>query len=192
MGKIQGVIDSPLTKLTEGGIAQAKQLAKILSSTSSAAIYCSNADRAVKTAEIIAVPHNKKPVKLPELHEIDCGKFEGLTIEERRRLYAEEDDERNMDKFNNPFPGGESYATVKERLKPFVEMIKKKHASNEIIVVMHQGSGRTLVSMLAGLSNQELVKVGFPHNIVYEINSSKESRVSYIINGKREEGVLYR
>ncbi len=188
LGKFQGVADSVLT---EKGIEQAEQTAKTLAGAKPAAIYTSDLKRAVATAEIIARPHNLKPIPVHELHEINAGKLEGHTKEESDKLFSKEKAAWALDKFNNPFPGGESHAQLVERLKPFAEKIKREHADDEIILVMHRSSGRAMATILAGIPGEEMMNFEFLHDIIYKIELNGKPKVSMIRDGKTEEGFFY-
>lgn len=188
LGKLQGVADSVLTKK---GVRQAEQTAKTLANTKPVAIYTSDLKRAVATAEIIARPHNLKPIPVHELHEINAGKFEGHTKEESDKLFPKENAEWALDKFNNLFPGGESNAQVVERLKPFAEKIKREHANDEIILVMHRSSGRAMATILAGIPGEKMINFEFLHDIIYKIELNGKPKVSMIRNGKTTGGLFY-
>ncbi|MDP6671266.1 MAG: histidine phosphatase family protein [archaeon] len=186
-GRSQGAKDSALT---EKGISQAEENAKVLETVSPAAIYCSPLGRAFATAKIIAKPHNMESIPVDALSEINQGKFEGTTAEERKKLFAKEIAEIEKDKMNNPFPGGESFTLLKERLVPFVEMLKEKHSNDEVIVVTHRACGRMLTVLLAGLSDNEFLKSDFLHYMIYKVELNGSPVLTYLMNGKTLEGLF--
>ncbi len=185
----QGILDSPLTVL---GVKQVEEMASALSGISPAAIYSSDLGRAVATAEIIAKPHNLNPILFDKIREISGGALEGLSFEQSNSKYFKDVEARNRDKFNVPFPGGESYADVEVRVKSFIEMLYEKHSDEEVIIVCHQAVGRMLAVLLADFPAETVLKTQFLHNMVYEIDSTKENKVSYLLDGKKHEGLLYR
>ena len=187
-GRSQGSKDSALT---EKGVSQAEENAKILGDVSPAAIYCSPLGRALATAKIIAKPHNMEPTPVDALREINQGKFEGTTAEERKKLFAKEIAEIEKDKMNNPFPEGESFAMVKERLIPFVKMLKEKHSEDEVIVVTHRMCGKMLSVLLAGLSDDDFLRGEFLHYMIYKVELNGSPVLTHLIEGKTVEGLFY-
>jgi broad specificity phosphatase PhoE len=187
-GKSQGAMDSALT---EKGVSQAEENAKVLETVSPAVIYCSPLGRALATAKIIATPHNMEPTPVDMLREINQGKFEGTTAEERKKLFAKEIAEIEKDKMNNPFPGGESFTMLKERLIPFVKMLKEKHQGDEVIVVTHRACGKMLTVLLAGLSDDDFLKGEFLHYLIYKVELDGSPVLTHLIEGKTVEGLFY-
>ena len=61
--------------LSREGIKQAELLRERLASESLDAIYSSDLERAISTAEIIAVAHKLKVIPCPHLRELDFGKL---------------------------------------------------------------------------------------------------------------------
>lgn len=186
IGRWQGQKDTPLS---EKGMKQAKEMAKALSEIKIDKIYSSDITRCVQTAEEINKGRNLEIITRPELREIDIGVAEGLFKQEikKKKWYIE----RLKDKYDIPFPEGESYADVAARLKPFLEKILDRDKSSTILLVSHEASGRAIIGNLLGMKNAEIPKISVPHKAIYFIDTANR-KAEYEIGGVREEGVLKR
>lgn len=78
------------------------------------------------------------------LKELTFGRWEGLTWREVQRREPEAARERMADKWSYVPPGGESYAMLIERLRPWLETV-----SSDTLVVSHGGVARGLMYLLA-------------------------------------------
>jgi probable phosphoglycerate mutase len=96
--------------------------------------------RAKKTAAIIANGTGKKPLIVNDLHEINYGKWEGLTIKEILRNYKEEYESWRTDDIEGPLCGGElSLKNACFRAKNAILGIVKEHKGKKIAIVAHGG-----------------------------------------------------
>lgn len=140
--KYQGHCD---VALTEKGLQQAELAANSLANEEISAIYASDLDRALKTAECIAQKHKLQVVAIPGLREIHFGQWEGLTYDKINNEWSE-----IMAKlFTHPdeiqIPGGETFREVKERATSALSKLIEKHPNETIVVVSHGGTIRTLL-----------------------------------------------
>lgn len=140
--KYQGHCD---IALTEKGLKQAELAANSLANEEISAIYASDLDRALKTAESIAQKHKLQVVAIPGLREIHFGQWEGLTYDTINSEWSE-----TMAKlFTHPdeiqIPGGETFREVKERATSALSKLIEKHPNETIVVVSHGGTIRTLL-----------------------------------------------
>jgi probable phosphoglycerate mutase len=81
------------------------------------------------------------------LMELSFGDWEGLTWEAIRARDPAGVQTRVYDKWDFTPPGGESYATLVERLRPWLA-----ERDGDILVVAHGGVARALLVMLAGVA----------------------------------------
>ncbi len=154
-GRLQGRQDIPLNALGREQAARAgKTLAKILRSRNldAAALQfqCSPLLRTRQTLEI-ARAHMGLPAdggKIDErLIEFTFGRWEGLTWPEVCARDLELARAREADKWRFLPPGGESYAQLAERLKPWLAA-----QTEPSVVVSHGGVARALMALIGGLS----------------------------------------
>jgi broad specificity phosphatase PhoE len=139
--------------LNENGFAQAKLLGEYLKHEDIGAVYSGPLQRAVKTAEALAAPHNL-PVNITgSLNDIDCGKWEGLPLTEVKEKYEED----YQDWLDTPeqvrIPGGETLDEVTNRAMPFIWEAIKKTEKGKIVLVSHRAVHKVLVTALLDMDN---------------------------------------
>ncbi len=154
IGRLQGRQDTPLNGLgTEQSARAGRKLKKILGAQgqdpASLCYQCSPLSRTRKTMEIVRAELGLPPeggVIDDRLVEFTFGRWEGLTWPEVCACDPELAREREEDKWNFTPPGGESYAQLAERLKPWL-------AAQTVpsVVVSHGGVARVLMAMIGGL-----------------------------------------
>lgn len=138
-------------ELSATGIRQAERLRKRLATEKIDAIYTSNLRRASVTAEIIASRHQLAVITCAELHEINFGKFEGLTFKEISQLYPELVKVWPTRGLNFKYPGGESISGLNNRVIKFLDRLKKHSPQETILIVAHSGILRLLICHLLGI-----------------------------------------
>ena len=154
-GRLQGSRDIPLNDL---GRKQAAEVARHLRDVAGAALdklpwIVSPMDRAQETARIC-----RRQLGLAEhtyrvdqrLSEISFGQWEGLTWKEVKRADPSRAAGRSADKWGYVPPGGESYAVLRDRVRPVFEAI-----TTDTVVVAHGGIARTQLVELAAMGEAE-------------------------------------
>lgn len=130
-GRIQGHSESTLT---ERGRAQAEQLALRLADTEFDRIYCSDLDRAQKTA-LLAFPGRRLELE-PRLRELAGGIFEGKTVAEMSPAERALRERVVQGDIHARPEGGESYADLMRRVQ---EWLAELPASGRVACVTHGG-----------------------------------------------------
>lgn len=130
--------------LSEEGIRQAERLREELGYVPLSAVFCSDLDRSISTARIVAEPHGVCIDARPDLREIALGKWEGLAFDEARRLYGEAAEERGRDIVHFRPPGGESFLDCTFRVIPALYDILRT-TRGDILIVGHAGVNRILL-----------------------------------------------
>jgi molybdenum cofactor cytidylyltransferase len=143
-----GHLDVPLNA---AGRRQAEALREKLRQTPLAAVYCSDLQRAVETAAIIAAPHGLAPRIRRELREIDLGAWEGLTFDEVKQRYPEAYAARGRDFSHFRPPGGESFLDCAHRVLPAVHEALCA-GPGQVLIVGHAGVNRILLCLAQGRS----------------------------------------
>ena len=117
-----GQLNAPLT---EAGREQARRMAQYLDKYRVDKIYVSSLERAVETAQPIAVRHNCPMEKRDELMEINSGLWQGMTFAEIAEKYPQTYDVWRTDIGKATPEGGETceelYARVTEFFKKVLE-----------------------------------------------------------------------
>lgn len=140
--KYQGSTD---ISLSEVGKKQAKQLAQRFRQVHLDAVYASPLMRAWETAAEVAGPKELSINPIEQLKEICFGDWEGLTVEEIKRLYGPQYADFLKDPYQNPFPGEGTYRLVLQRAKIGLERLWKETEGKQALVVSHGGMIRLLL-----------------------------------------------
>ena len=136
--------------LTERGRDQARRLGVRLAGVRFAAVYRSPLGRTAETAALV-VPRMKAEA-LPDLSEIDYGRWEGLSADQVRAL----DPERYAAWVDDPStvspPGGETATQVAQRALAALEKIRSRHegSADPVLAVSHKATLRILGAALTG------------------------------------------
>ena len=138
-------------KLSAAGIEQAEKLCDRLAVEKIDAVYSSDLERALVTAEIIASGHQVAVITCAELCEVNFGQLEGLTFSEINLLYPEVAKLWAERSSKLKYPGGESLAEFNNRVSKFLSRLDKHTVGETILVVAHAGVLRTLVCQLLGI-----------------------------------------
>lgn len=148
-GKIQGQKDIPLTNK---GISQAKLAGDKLSSVKIDKVYSSDLSRAYDTAKIIGDKIKKEPITVKDFREISFGTWEGLSNKDiathKEQIYLWRNEPENLQ-----IPGGENLGQVQSRAIKALNQILQDKANNNILLVSH---GVTLKTLVLGLLNMDL------------------------------------
>ena len=151
--RLQGHSDVPLS---ERGREQAHLLAKRLAKEKIECFYCSDLDRAMETARILAVPHGLEVSALAGLRELDFGPWEGMTFEEMQKNRSWNLREWFKNPLDNHVPGGEKLSAMVKRCDLAMENIIRKHEDETIVVVAHGGSIRCIICSVLGLRHSQM------------------------------------
>ena len=156
-GRCYGSLD---VGLSPAGRAQARRLATELSGLGCDAVYTSPRRRAVDTAAPIAALCGLTAMPEERLREIDFGEIEGCTYDEiaasRPELYAAWMSAPTTVRF----PGGESYADLRERAVAACEEIRRRFSC--VLVVTHGGVIRAVVAELLAM----------PADVIFRLDQS--------------------
>lgn len=110
------------------GIEQSKDLRPMVADQKFDAIFCSDLTRAVDSADL-AFGDKYKIIPDARLRECNYGDYNGDEEWFKNDLYKYID---------SPFPNGESYQDVKQRIQTFLDFIKAEYDGKHIAIVAHQ------------------------------------------------------
>lgn len=159
--------------LNETGRAQVRAVAERLTAWSDplTALYASDLVRARESAEILAERLGLEPVIEPALREMSHGEYEGLTKAEARARFPGEHAALEADPLHVTRPGGESYATLGERLWPAVERIVARHVGERVGLVSHGGPIRLILSRALDRPLTERAEFGVENASWFEVEA---------------------
>jgi phosphoserine phosphatase len=149
--RFRGLLDVPLA---EEGVVQARSTAAYLARWPLGAVYSSPLQRALRTAEIIALPHGLGVKALPGLSSMNYGEWAGRLHADVARRWPELYSAWRRDPFSIQIPGGESTADLRDRAMAALHAAVARHTDGETLVfVTHQVVTKVLVCAMAGLPN---------------------------------------
>ncbi len=157
--KVQGTCPGIL--LSELGRQQARLLGNRLSAID-AAVYCSDAERAVETARL-ALGNGRDMTLMQELRELSLGEWEGKSIEgllaEKpsmiERWYREPTKVR--------VKGAEDLFSFRDRIIRTIEAIVKESEKGDIIIVTHGGVICVYLTHILGMDLDDLWSFSLPN-----------------------------
>ncbi|KAI0637301.1 bifunctional 6-phosphofructo-2-kinase/fructose-2,6-bisphosphate 2-phosphatase [Trametes polyzona] len=159
-GKIGG--DSPLS---ERGMRYARALPALITDNIGDApltVWTSTLQRTIQTAQYL--PYTKLTWK--SLDELDAGVCDGMTYEEIEQAYPEDFANRDEDKFNYRYRGGESYRDVVVRLEPVIMELERQE---NILIIGHQAILRCLYAYFHDLPQADLPYIKIPLHTVIKL-----------------------
>lgn len=166
-GRIQGRVDEPLD-------AQAvRHLARLLlpDEFDSASVIASPLKRAVETARIVT---GREPVKVPELIEMDWGRWEGCCGVDL--LADAASGYRHIEDWGWDFrpPGGETPNEVWERIRPWLATL-----DGSIVIVSHIGIMRVLLARASGWNFDGLPPFQVKRDRLYRIDVHGDGQLTF-------------
>jgi len=135
-GRVQGQLDIPLNEV---GRKQARAVGAVLGREKFDAIYSSDLQRVMQTAEPAAKALGMAPVLDARLRERHYGMFEKLTYVEVKEKHPEEYARFHRKDLDYDFRSGESLRTFNARSLASVGEIAARHAGGSVLVFTHGG-----------------------------------------------------
>ncbi|TFK54823.1 bifunctional 6-phosphofructo-2-kinase/fructose-2,6-bisphosphate 2-phosphatase [Heliocybe sulcata] len=125
-------------------------------------VWTSTLQRTIQTAQHL--PYTKLTWK--SLDELDAGVCDGMTYEEIEQAYPEDFANRDEDKFNYRYRGGESYRDVVVRLEPVIMELERQE---NILIIGHQAILRCLYAYFHNLPQADLPYIKIPLHTVIKL-----------------------
>ncbi|KAJ3057823.1 Fructose-2,6-bisphosphatase, partial [Quaeritorhiza haematococci] len=129
-------------------------------------VWTSTLKRTIQTASLLPYPK----MQWKQLDEIDAGLSDGMTYEEISRAFPDEYAERDHDKYNFRYRGGESYRDLVQRLEPVIMELERHHErGHSIFIVGHQAVLRCIYAYFLNYSTDELPYLKIPLHTVIKL-----------------------
>ncbi len=177
--RLQGRKDSPLTAL---GVAQAeafgRSLQALLPDPSSCRVVSSPQPRAWSTAVLAVTAMGGDPSAIAHdarLMEHAFGLWEGLLWSEVQRDHKDSLDARMADRWNTPAPGGESYADVAARVRPWLASLDPDAT---VLAFSHGVTTRVIRGLYAGLSEADTMALKEPQDKIFVLDGGRLAEIA--------------
>lgn len=151
-GIIQGHID---TYLTPKGIVQARLTGEYLKNFNIQKIYTSDLRRAYQTATIIGDVLGIEPLADERIREMNFGQWEGRCYDEIFLSNKEEWEKWLKNPVAYPLPSQEEFHIFEERIKDFLNEIKKQK-EERVLIVAHGGSIQGMICIETGIGLENI------------------------------------
>ncbi|KAG1291838.1 hypothetical protein G6F62_011106 [Rhizopus arrhizus] len=126
-------------------------------------VWTSTLKRTIQTSALLDYPKlNRK-----SLDELDAGVCDGMTYEEIEEKYPEDYANRDDDKFNYRYKGGESYRDVVLRLEPIIMDLERQ---GNILIIGHQAILRCIYAYFMNYNQEDLPYIKIPLHTVIELS----------------------
>jgi broad specificity phosphatase PhoE len=153
--RFQGHTDIPLN---EAGLAQAETAARRIEAWPVDAVYTSPLTRARQTAGVIAAKHQKTPVVMDDLTEVNFGAWEGAHF---KKLLEESDGlllKWLADPFFCPPDGAEEWDSIRRRAERAANAVLDS-GHGYVVIVSHGGIMKALLVAFLGLDPHTVWKI---------------------------------
>ncbi|MDD4700991.1 MAG: 6-phosphofructo-2-kinase/fructose-2,6-bisphosphatase [Desulfovibrio sp.] len=172
-GRIGG--DPPLTAK---GRAQAEALAQHMRHKEINWVFTSTRLRSHETAAPLLVERPGAHIMaFKEFNEIWAGDCEGMLYSEIREKRPEVTAGRNANKFAYPYPNGESYALLGERVRRGLRRALFLAGDTPLVIVGHQAINRVLLSLFLRQRTEDVPYIYIPQNQYYHISLTPRRKV---------------
>ncbi len=169
-GRLQGRGDSPLL---DGSRQTIRRLAEVIRPVRFDLFLVSPLKRVAESYELM-LPLNVSATRVePALMEISFGDYNGLRMAD---VPAEVLQRRRADKWAEPWPNGESYRDVFNRLQPVVQEIQ--HAGGTVGILAHETVNKLLLASLLGWEKERVFSVKHPNHVIYRIEGGQADSLS--------------
>jgi alpha-ribazole phosphatase len=178
-GRCYGSLD---VGLSPEGRRQMECVAARLGNAPLRAVYSSPRRRAAESAHLIAAGHSLQTTTLDALSEINFGSFEGLSYEEIERRYPVLYGQWMESPTEIEFPNGESFSTMRCRVRDSVQRLRQRHSGESIAIVAHGGVNRILLADALEMPKARIFRIGQRYAAVNRIDYFEHEPLVEMIN----------
>lgn len=168
--------------LTNKGLAQAGALAAHMQEKNIPWLFTSTRRRSHQTAApLLAGRPDANVMALREFDEIWAGECEGMRYEEIRSQRPDVTKGRNADKYGYAYPGGESYAMLRERVRRGMRRALFLAADSPLMIVGHQAINRIILSLFLLQRSEDIPYIYIPQNQYYHISTTPRRKLFELV-----------
>ena len=164
--------------LTEQGFRQAARLAAHFANKELPYIFTSTKRRSAQTASLLLQDRpGTVRMALPEFDEINAGVCEGMRYSDVLERMPLEYQARARNKYNYVYPGGESYAMLKERVGRGLRRALFLAGEGTLMIVGHQAINRTILSLFLFQRAEDVPYTYIPQTQYYHITITQRRKL---------------
>ena len=179
-GRCYGKLD---VGLSDSGRAQMARVVEAFkaSTTTLDAVYTSPRRRAREGAEMLSGDGEISVDR--RLSEINFGELEGLTYDEAAEQFPHVYQRWMREPTEVKFPGGESFAEMKQRVLDAISVIRDAHSQQTIAIVSHGGVNRIVLAEALGIEARRIFHLDQSHAGVNIVDDFDDYSVVRLMNG---------
>jgi len=177
--------------LSEVGLRQSHQLARVLADVPLAAVFSSTLRRTVQTAAPTAAAHGVTVTALPGLAELSLGMLEGRFRDERDPEAQALWQQRKADPARFRPPGGETFDELAARALVALDHVLGSAPAGAALIVGHRETNRALLKGLLGWSTERVLKEKLRNHFVYEIDVAARAVLRTVSLREEDAGAVY-
>ena len=168
--------------LSEKGRISALRLKKVLQPVSGTQVISSPLRRCIETSEAAGFSSGTGSCLSffidPGFAEIDTGEWDGRTFEEIRERWPERYAKRGEDPWNEPFPGGESFASAAVRSMNALRNQLERQPFGDLLIFTHRGVIRTLYADLGLCGEKEALELPCGYGSVHAFLTEEDGSIT--------------
>jgi broad specificity phosphatase PhoE len=175
--------------LSPKGQQQSEALAQCLLDEELAAIYTSDLQRSIDTAQPTASAKRLPITSLPALNEMNLGVLQGRFRDERdppaQAMWAQV----HADMWGYQVPGGESYQDLMQRVSQALQDILEQHRGRRILIVGHRNTNRVLMGKLLDWPRERWPELRLRNKFFYRIRLGGTTEIATFTLSGNKTGV---
>ena len=183
----QGLVTGQLDPgLSDKGVQQSQALAQCLLDEPLNAIYASELQRTIDTAQPTATAKGMAIVSLPALNEIDMGVLQGrhrdASDPEARALWAQ----WQADLWGYHVAGGERMDEFAQRVEAALQALLQRHRGERLLIVGHRATNRVLLGTLLGWPRERWGEIRLRNKFFYRVEPGEPARIAtFTLSGSK-------
>ncbi|MBN1844170.1 MAG: histidine phosphatase family protein [Sedimentisphaerales bacterium] len=150
--RLQGTVPLPLT---EAGKTALQTIAAEIGQETPDCLFSSGNESSGPTADYLAGLINLKPRSIPELHELDCGLWQGLRIAQIKQRYGRAYRQWRSDPASVRPPQGETLTEAASRVRGALQNLIRKNPGKTAVLIVAQMVAALAECLLTGRSLDE-------------------------------------
>lgn len=143
------------------GIQQSREMGERYKDDHFDAIFCSDLQRAYKSAEIGFGPSSPVATKGKHWPIIQDARLRECNYGDFTQSPSEIVDAQKLERITVPFPNGESYIETTARMKSFLDDLKKNYEGKRVMVIGHRATQYGIENYVNGVPLEKLVTTKF-------------------------------
>lgn len=176
-GRLQGRLNSPLLNQSKEDLIT---IADKLKENNISKIYVSPLQRCIETADIICGILNLDYEKNEMLAECNLGDCEGMKLDDVKKQMPDFYESREKDKWNIPWPNGESYYDVYNRAENF---LKNAKFNDNTLIISHEMFNKVLAGCLLKWDEEKIIGTKQANTDIFHIDmKSRDIRILRYLN----------